>query len=539
MFFDETQIVAMFVRPFAPLIVLLIQIYYQLVHYVYIIFTWKKPKHVVPRIGLEADDQLVLYSAVELADKIRHRAFSVTRVVEAYIKRIETVNPIINAVVQRNYDEARQVAREYDDYLGVLETSSNEYKKLGETKPLLGVPFSVKDHFDVQGLLNSAGLPCRRNAKPAEKDSGLVEALKAAGGIPIAMTNVPEGLLHMETINTVFGRTCNPYDDRLTCGGSSGGEAALVASAGSVFGIGSDIGGSIRIPALFCGVFGLKPTRAMTPMDGMIPSKLPDAQANMLSIGPICRSARDLKPLLKVFIGPKNSTRLRLDKPVNLESIRIFTQNGPTGRVSSAPLDWDVQKAHSNAIEVLERCINRPSIQLNLDLTRYASDFWFAHFSALEAMPWDNQLDFVREFRLWLSGKSEHTTAAIEATAMDWFCRRFVNSDIDQILRLKDRLHAQLIEVLGDDGILVWPSFPHSSYRHNELLWTPLHTETTALWNALSFPVVTCPVGLNSSGIPVGVQIVAAPDNERILCAIAELLEEELSGWRCPPGPML
>lgn len=166
---------------------------------------------------------------------------------EVYIRRIQYVDNILNAVVQENFDSAVKTAKSVDEYLEYLNPHSEEYKQLEKTKPLLGVPFTCKDSIRVRGLQTVCGIPVLVNSPPNEEDADVVKLLRDAGAIHLLTSNVPEAGLWWETSNQIQGRTRNPYDMRLSAGGSSGGEAALIAAAGSVIGIGSDFGGRLDL----------------------------------------------------------------------------------------------------------------------------------------------------------------------------------------------------------------------------------------------------------------------------------------------------
>ncbi|KAK6031420.1 aspartyl/glutamyl-tRNA amidotransferase subunit A domain protein, partial [Ostertagia ostertagi] len=202
-------------------------------------------------------DSLLMISATQAVQKIINREISSQELVEAYIHRIEQVNPIINAVVVKNFDEARAKAREIDALL--VDATDNELTELINSKPLLGVPFTMKDAMMVDGYVITCGI-FNRKADRCNQTAEVVERMRAAGGILLAISNVPEVCMWVETSNTIYGRTSNPYDARRMAGGSSGGEGALLGAAASVIGVGSDIGGSIRMPAFFNGVFGMKTT---------------------------------------------------------------------------------------------------------------------------------------------------------------------------------------------------------------------------------------------------------------------------------------
>lgn len=193
-------------------------------------------------------------------------------------------------------------------------------KYLEEHYPLLGVPFSVKGNISLNGMPLSIGVVAWADNKAIE-DAVSVQLLRAAGAIPICLTNTPEMCWSYETYNHLYGRTLNPYDLNRTPGGSSGGEAALISAGGSPFGIGTDFGGSIRIPSLFCGIFGHKPTARVVSLDGVYPSTTDEQILSYLVLGPMARYAKDLKPLLKVLT--KNNPKLRLDESVLIRKIRV------------------------------------------------------------------------------------------------------------------------------------------------------------------------------------------------------------------------
>ncbi|XP_045103893.1 fatty-acid amide hydrolase 2-A-like isoform X2 [Portunus trituberculatus] len=214
------------------------------------------------------DDPALMQSARTLALWIRQRKRSAVSVMEAFQRRIEAVNPIINAVVDERFKAALQEAREVDQRLDAC--TQEELEEIGRTQPLLGVPFTSKETIMVKGLSNAVGLVCRQGVK-ASRDAEVVGRLREAGAIPMAVTNVPELAVWVESYNLLNGRTVNPYDVSRTPGGSSGGEGALLTSCGTPLSVGTDLGGSIRIPAFLCGTFGHKPTSGWVSLVGTRP----------------------------------------------------------------------------------------------------------------------------------------------------------------------------------------------------------------------------------------------------------------------------
>src|SRR3989454_8409191 len=251
-------------------------------------------------------EELTTKSASELASLIRSREVSPVEVIDAHLRRIEKLNPSLNAIVTLAED-AIDHARAADSALSKGET----------TGPLHGVPLTVKDTIDTQGLRTTSGTRIRAHHVP-ERDAPVVARLKAAGAIILGKTNTPEMAVPYETDNPVFGRTNNPYDLKLTPGGSSGGEAAAIAACLSPAGVGSDLSGSIRVPAHFCGIAGLKPTIGLAPMDGHTPEAI-GALSLGACIGPMARSVRDVKLLFDVLTGEES----RVSERRQLRGIRV------------------------------------------------------------------------------------------------------------------------------------------------------------------------------------------------------------------------
>jgi fatty acid amide hydrolase 2 len=233
-------------------------------------------------------------SAVDLATAIRGGELTAREVVDAHIALIERRNPAVNAVVATRFEAARAEADAIDER--VAEGSGDE---LG---PLAGVPCTIKESFAVAGMPNTSGLLARKDVI-AEHPATAVSRLQAAGAIVLGVTNTSELTMWIESENRVWGLTNNAYDPSRTAGGSSGGEGAAVGSGFAPIGLGSDIGGSIRLPAFFNGVFGHKPSGGLVPHSGHYPSPN-ERGAAMLGIGPLTRRAEDLMPFLRAVAGP-------------------------------------------------------------------------------------------------------------------------------------------------------------------------------------------------------------------------------------------
>src|SRR5450755_2411393 len=287
---------------------------------------------------------LTFLSASQIAKQIRNKKISPVEVVEAHLARIQKLNPKINAFVHLDGERALAQAR-------TAETAVTQNQNLGQ---LHGVPISIKSSIDVAGMRCEAGTKLRAGYV-ATADATLVTRLRGAGAIILGVTNTPELLMAWETDNLLYGRTNNPWDLSRTAGGSSGGEAAAIASGCSAGGVGSDGGGSIRIPAHFSGICGLKPTPGRIPATGHFPSSVgPFALIGV--VGPMARTVGDLKILFEVMQGPDDGDPSSAPVPVRwprdkeLKDIRIgyFEDDGRT------PVTPETRAAVRKAVDALQ-----------------------------------------------------------------------------------------------------------------------------------------------------------------------------------------
>uniref|UniRef100_A0A183BMT9 Amidase domain-containing protein n=1 Tax=Globodera pallida TaxID=36090 RepID=A0A183BMT9_GLOPA len=227
-----------------PLLTLIALLYYALLNRVFSLISRFLPKGKVTWSDEEAKEPLLFMSAKKAAEKIQRKELSSTQLVSLYIARLQRVQPLVNAVVMDNFEAARAEAEAVDLYMATLDEKSEEFQMLSSTKPLLGVPFTFKNNMDVKGFVTVAGCNKFLNNAPAEKDSKVMERLRSAGAIPVAITNLPKLAMNWCAENEVFGRTVNPYDVRRIPGGSSGGDSAAVSAGAALFGIGNDLAGS-------------------------------------------------------------------------------------------------------------------------------------------------------------------------------------------------------------------------------------------------------------------------------------------------------
>lgn len=468
-------------------------------------------------------DPIVRMSSTELAARIRQKELGPVEVVEAYIRRIEQVNPALNAVVAERFERARDESRAAEARLMRAD--------LRELPPLFGVPCTIKDFYAVEGLPQTGGLWLRRNAI-AEEDAVVVRRVRDAGAIVLGVTNVPEGGLWLESDNRVYGRSNNPWDLRRTPGGSSGGEGAIVAAGGSAFGMGSDIGGSIRLPAAFCGVTGHKPTGRMVPNTGHWPP-LEGELRGYLACGPIARRVDDLISLWKIVAGPDAAGFTRefpLGDPasVDLRGVSVFPLEAGGVKVEPALRD-----AVSRAARILEQRGARIE-RLRPDLLREAIWVWGAMMAAEEGPSYaelvsgDPELSVLRELVKLPFRRSHHTAPVLALILGERLMKRFPKQNNQRLLELGKSIAREIEDKLGDRGVILHPPYSRSAPRHGAPLLRPLDPGFTAIFNVLELPATQVPTGLDSRGLPIGVQVVGARGRDHLCLAVAKALEDEL-----------
>jgi len=447
-------------------------------------------------------------SATAMADSIRRGEASSVELVEACLHRIETVNPALNAVVQLCAETARLEARAAD-----AARASGE--ALG---PLHGVPVTVKDSFDVRGVISTGGTLGRRAYVPAQ-DASAVARLRAAGAIVLGKTNVPELSLAFESDNLVYGRTNNPYDLARTPGGSSGGEAAIIAAGGSPLGIGTDAAGSLRVPAHCCGIAALKPTLGRVPRSGMFPPAV-GAIADLWHVGPLARRVDDLSLALSVLAGPDGYdprvAPVPLDDPRRVEPaqqrIACFADNGilsPTPE-TEAGVRFAAEALRGAGARVDQA---RPdAIEQTLDLTR-------AVFGA------DGGAG--GPLLLQLAGTTQPSPLLLRLAAVLEPAYARSAADCAAVLARWDVFRATMLAFWHRFDALVcpvnaYPAPPHGTTFDDDHL--PGFSYTMA-FNLTGWPVVVVRAGTSAEGLPIGVQVVAPPWREAVALALARQIE--------------
>ncbi|XP_071114211.1 fatty-acid amide hydrolase 2-like [Haliotis cracherodii] len=492
------------------------------------ILTWWYPATTVSPVT----DEVLLLSAVEIADRIRTKKVTAVEVMQRFIQRVKAVNPVVNAVVVDMFSEALEAAGNVDRQLAEDDSSVKDL-------PLLGVPLSVKEAFQVKGMPSCSGLWTRRNNK-APSTAPVVRHLEAAGAIPFILTNTSELCMWYESANNVYGRTNNAYSTSHIVGGSSGGEGCILSTGASVMGVGSDIGGSIRMPAFFNGVYGHKPSRGVVDNSGQHPPAT-GSQVDLLVTGPLCRYAADLLPLMQIMSG--DASQLNLKKKVDLKELRFFSMENDGGGLLQSNVNQELVAAQKKAVAYLEHTLGVRVTTLNLRRMKYSMEMWSARMTSSDGKTFSEfmagekgSVNGFYELFLWLIGRSHHTLPAIMLAVIECFTPLLEGSNA-QFLKMLTEFEKEMRELLDDGGILLYPSHPCSAQLHNQPLSTPTNFSYTAIFNALGLPVTQCPLGLNKSGLPVGVQIVGGMYEDRNTIAVAQALEAGPGGW-VTPGQM-
>ncbi|MBF0118316.1 MAG: amidase [Desulfobacterales bacterium] len=472
-------------------------------------------------------NEFINLSATRLADMIRKREVRSIEVVEAYIKQIEKVNPIINAVVCTRFDEALKEAKSADE--AIMKESQDSLP------PLLGVPCTIKESFSFKGMPNTSGLVSRKGVV-ANKDAVTVERLRRAGAIPLGVTNVSELCMWMESNNYVYGRTNNPYDQTRIVGGSSGGEGAIIGAGASPFGLGSDIGGSIRMPAFFNGVFGHKPTGGLVPTSGHFP--LPENEVRRYStVGPIASHAEDLMTILKIISGPDGEDKEC--KPFSIGDISqvlfsdlkfISIYNNMRINVSQ-----DLVNAQHMVVDAL-RDNGTKVIEPTVKGLEHSFEIWSAMLSEAHATPFGTVLgngkpiNPISHLLKWLIRLSPHTLPAIALAFLEK-----IPIPMGKFVDYGKKLREELIELIGANGVLIYPSYSSPAPRHYApMLFKPFDWVYTGIFNVMEFPSTQVPLGLNKENLPLGIQVVSIPGNDHITIAVAMELEKMFGGWVQP-----
>lgn len=442
-------------------------------------------------------------SLAEMASLVRAGSISSLELVNAHLDQIERVNPSLNAFTMVFADQARESARRADQSL--------------KTGPLHGVPFTVKDSFDAAGWPTRLGSYFAPEA-PAHEDSAVVARFRRAGAILLGKTNTPEFLTSYETDNFITGRTNNPWDLDRTPGGSSGGEAAAIASFCSPAGAGSDGGGSIRVPAHFCGIAGLKPTPGRVSNYGHKPVD----RFGIGVIGPMARSVADLRMIFEILAGYDD--RDPFSAPVPLRQPGANVRIGLVEQFGSIPLQPAIRKAVGDAARALA------SAGFTVDEFRpegidRAPNLWNFFFGELPA----------RDAKERITGRESEA---------HWTYTEGLDRQLDrppasawqvaESLAARDAMRRRLLDQMRKFPVLLMPVSSIAAFRHRERRF-PTETKEIGLFqammsvttfNLLGLPALTVPFAVNEENLPIGIQLVGRPWDEETLLETGAALEQ-------------
>ena len=476
-------------------------------------------------------ESLLTLSGKRLAEMIRKREVTSTEVVETHIRYAQKVNPTLNAIVQDRFDLARKEARQADEKVKTIPPE--------KLPPLHGVPCTIKECFALSGMSNTSGLVARKGVT-AKDNAVAVSRLLSAGVIPLGVTNVPELCMWMETYNKIYGRTNNPYNPGHIVGGSSGGEGAIIGSGASPFGLGSDIGGSIRMPAFFNGIFGHKPTSLTVPNTGQYPVVHGDS-LRYLTTGPLCRRAEDLPALLEILAGPdREHPDLRTFKQENVSSVKLaglpvisVEDNGAT------PVSDDLRAAQKKCAEALA-ARGAQVKYVRIEGLKKSLEIWSAMLTAAGGTPYSVLLGNGKpistgfEFLRAALGISPYTLPSIVLAFLEKF-PKYTPGRTKKMVEAGLALRQELVEKIGTQGVMLYPSYSRPAPRHQRPLLRPFDWVYTAVMNVMELPITQVPLGLNAEGLPLGIQVIGIHGNDHVTIAVALELEKIFGGWVPPP----
>jgi amidase len=485
-----------------------------------------------------AKSQWSFKTAVELSAALAAKKVSALELAQDTIGRIERHDSKINAICVRDFARGLEAAR-----------AADAARARGETGPLLGIPMTVKESYNVAGLPTTWGFPAQKDFIPPA-DALSISRIKAAGAVLLGKTNVPLGLGDWQSYNDIYGTTNNPYHLGRTPGGSSGGSAAALAAGYGALSLGSDLGGSLRVPAFHCGIYAHKPTFALVPSRGHLPPPFPPlpSDRDLAVIGPMARSAADLSLLLDVIAGPdplESGTAYTLALPAprqrELKDFRVLL-------IDSHPM-MPTNAAVRAAIDTLAANLGKAGVKVERESPLLPD---FAVSSRLYMRILTSLL--AASFALEIYEGAKAAAANLPAEDMSLAAERVRGvtlSHRDWLIanRSRAQLKAQWRELFGSFDAVICPVLPTPAYPHDhsaeqeerrinidgkdfaypdQLAWPGIATLP-------GLPATAIPIGLAPDGLPVGVQIVGPMLEDRTPLKLAELIEHEFGGFVPPP----
>lgn len=481
-------------------------------------------------------------SATELISRIRRKKISSVELLTLYKNRYDRLNPSINAIVYTDFESALKKAKQADEALA----------KGTSWGPLHGLPMSIKESFEVAGMPCTSGSPDLKGYTPTT-NAGVVEELLNAGVIIFGKTNVPLFTMDVQTFNEVYGQTNNPWDGSKAPGGSSGGSAAALSAGLTGLEIGSDIGGSIRNPSHFCGIYGHKPTFNIVSLHGHIPP-LPGiypgeyyGDGDIAVAGPMARSAEDLELVLRLMVKPKPfqsiSTRIKLPPPrkKSLKDFRIgLWLDDPAFPVDSMVgdcLQATVDRLSSAGAKILDK---RPDIDFTHCYDVYAK---LMHATTSAGLT-DEEFERIQA-KLSKLDQNDESSKALQARGTSLTHRDWMKLDCERLM-----MRQKWADFFNEFDVLLCPVFPITAFPHDH---TPLmdrvlrvngrnrdYEKTAISWAGLTcvsyLPATVAPTGLARNGLPVGIQIVGPYLEDFTTLRFAKLMKRVVGGFTPPPG---
>lgn len=473
-------------------------------------------------------------SAIAMLEALHKRQVSAVELLDLHLRRIERYNPALGAIVTFDVEQAQHAAN-----------AADEARARGEHGALLGLPVTIKDTIDVKGLPGTAGVERYKDRRPAQ-DAPLVARVRAAGAVIIGKTNVPPYAGDWQSANPVFGRTKNPWDHLRSPGGSTGGGAAALVAGLVPLEFGSDIGGSIRIPAAFCGVFGHKPSETAVTLSGHFPGTSSPNAATVLSVlGPLAREANDLELALDLIAGPEvgedTSWQLRLPpaRHEQLDGARVAV----LPKLSWLPVDAEILAAQEACVSAL-LCAGCHVETAAPEGFGDFSDWYELYLKLLFVMMFVGEQDHKRSLQadmLRLSGDRYLKASAdgILAGASDYIIWHGQREAYRALWRAFFR---EWDVVLSPASII--PAFPHTDAPFQQRTLTingitvsySRQSAYAGIATLAGQPATAFPVGMTSAGLPIGLQAIGPYLEDYTPIRFASLVTRELGGFRRPPG---
>jgi amidase len=477
---------------------------------------------------------------VELNEALQGRKISAMELVDHTIARIEALDRRLNAVVVRDFERAREAAAVVDVALA-----------RGERRPLLGIPTTIKEAFNIRGLPTTWGFPQSRDFMPDE-DALVVSRLKSAGAVMLGKTNVPTALADFQSYNDIYGTTNNPWDITRSPGGSSGGSAAAVAAGFGPLSFGSDIGGSLRVPAHFCGVYAHKPTFGIVPLRGYNPPPFAPtwSDGDLGVVGPLTRTAADLALALDAVAGPDEEHAgigYRLELPRarhdNLSSFRVLVIDThplmPTDSTVHAAIDRLSERLAKAGAIVARSSPSLPSLSESARL--YMRLLASSKSAGLSPEQYERMQRLAGALGPDDNSLGAERTRGANLRHRDWIVADLARSRLEQQWRLLFR----------DWDVVLYPpasvpAFPHDHSLpiegRNIVIDGKAHPYYDAcfVWadpaTTCGLPATAAPIDRSPTGLPIGVQIIGPYLGDRTTIAFAGLIEREFGGFTPPPG---